>query len=63
MKVFEFAKEIGLETILLMDKIKEWGLPVKSHMAVLSDEQKSDIKERLEASKSSKKKTKKKKTY
>lgn len=64
MKVFEFAKEVGLETILLMDKIKEWGLPVKSHMAVLTDEQKSDIKERLEASNSkssAKKKSSKKK--
>jgi translation initiation factor IF-2 len=64
MKVFEFAKEIGLETIHLMDKIKEWGLPVKSHMAVLSDDQKSDIMGRLEASStksSSKKKVVKKK--
>ncbi len=64
MKVFEFAKEIGLETILLMDKIKEWGLPVKSHMALLSDEQKSDIMERLESSSSKaspKKKASKKK--
>ena len=59
MKVFEFAKEIGLETIHLMDKIKEWGLPVKSHMAVLSDEQKTEIMGRLEA-KSSKSTTKKK---
>lgn len=60
MKVYEFAKEIGLETILLMDKIKEWGLPVKSHMAVLSDEQKSDIMGRLEESSQKKTAAKKK---
>lgn len=62
MKVFEFAKEIGVETILLMDKIKEWGLPVKSHMAVLSDEQQKDIMNRLEAGGDDKKKASKKKT-
>ncbi len=60
MKVYEFAKEIGIETILLMDKIKEWGLPVKSHMAVLSDEQKTDIMGRLDDSSSKKASAKKK---
>ena len=34
-KVFEFAKEIGMETLALMDKIREWKLPVRSHMAEL----------------------------
>jgi translation initiation factor IF-2 len=32
-KVFEFAKEIGMTPLALMDKIKEWQLPVKNHMA------------------------------
>jgi translation initiation factor IF-2 len=47
MKVFEFAKEIGLETILLMDKIREWKLPIKSHMATLDEEMIVAIKDRL----------------
>ena len=37
LKVFEFAKEIGVETLALMDKIREWKLPVRSHMATLDD--------------------------
>ncbi len=34
-KVFEYAKEIGMTPLALMDKIREWQLPVKSHMAEL----------------------------
>lgn len=48
-KVFEFAKEIGMETLALMDKIREWKLPVKSHMAILDDQMISEIRHRLEA--------------
>ncbi|MCB0351187.1 MAG: translation initiation factor IF-2 [Bdellovibrionales bacterium] len=47
MKVFEFAKEIGIETISLMDKIREWKLPIKSHMATLDEELITSIKDRL----------------
>lgn len=63
-RVFEFAKEIGMETLALMDKIKEWDLPVKNHMASLSDELIEEIKTRLnegEAAKPAAKKTTKKK--
>ena len=61
-KVYEFAKEIGLETLALMDKIRGWGLPVKSHMAALTSEMVQEIQSRLAEEKSgSKKKTKKKK--
>lgn len=61
-KVYEFAKEIGMETIALMDKIREWKLPVKSHMAALDDGTMEEIKKRLEepADDGAKKKTKKK---
>lgn len=60
-KVYEFAKELGVETLTLMDKIKAWKLPVKSHMSSLTDEQIDDIKNRLsDESGSSKKKAKKK---
>jgi translation initiation factor IF-2 len=47
MRVFEFAKELGIETLALMDKIREWKLPVKSHMATLDDALMADIKARL----------------
>ena len=62
-KVYEFAKELGMETIALMDKIKEWNLPVKSHMAALTEDLVSDIRDRLDAEKApkTKKKTAKKK--
>lgn len=61
MKVFEFAKEVGVETIALMDKIRSWKLPVKSHMASLTEEQIDEIKQRLdEESGGAKRKTAKK---
>ncbi len=47
MKVFEFAKEIGIETISLMDKIRQWKLPVKSHMATLDEPLMDEIRAKL----------------
>ena len=68
LKVFEYAKQIGIEPLALMDKIRKWKLPVKSHMASLNAEIMGEIdillnKEALENQKSSKTKkvTKKKK--
>lgn len=46
-KVFEFAKEIGLTPLALMDKIREWHLPVKSHMAELEPEVLAQIQLKL----------------
>ncbi len=46
-KVFEFAKEIGLTPLALMDKIREWHLPIKSHMAELDIELMAVIRSRL----------------
>lgn len=48
-KVFEFAKDIGMTPLALMDKIKEWSLPVKNHMAELEPEVLEQIKARLSA--------------
>jgi len=64
MKVYQFAKELDLETIALMDKIKKWGLPVKSHMAALDSDTMTLIKTKLgeeSGAAASKKKTTKKK--
>lgn len=47
MKVFEFAKEIGMETLQLMDKIREWKLPVRSHMADLDSDMLEEIRLKL----------------
>lgn len=46
-KVFEFAKQVGLTPLALMDKIKEWQIPVKSHMAELTPEQLDQIQQKL----------------
>ena len=46
-KVFEFAKEIGMTPLALMDKIREWHLPVKSHMAELEPSVLEAIKAKL----------------
>ena len=53
-KVFEFAKEIGMETLALMDKIREWKLPVRSHMAELDPELMEQIRSRLATEKTDK---------
>jgi len=47
MKVYQFAKELNLETIALMDKIKKWDLPVKSHMSALDEDTMSLIKTKI----------------
>lgn len=61
-KVYEFAKEIGIETLALMDKIRKWDLPIKSHMAELSPEAIKQIRTKLEEEADGGKKTKKKTT-
>jgi translation initiation factor IF-2 len=58
-KVFEFAKEVGIETLALMDKIREWKLPIKSHMATLDDQLMTEIRTRLQGEGATKEKPKK----
>jgi translation initiation factor IF-2 len=61
-KVYEFAKEIGVETLTLMDKIRTWGLPIKSHMADLNSDLMEQIRLKLDEEGSKSKDTKKKVT-
>ena len=61
-KVFEFAKEIGMETLALMDKLREWKLPVKSHMATLDEKLINEIRTRLQTEVEAKQASKTKKT-
>ncbi|MBK9038475.1 MAG: translation initiation factor IF-2 [Bdellovibrionales bacterium] len=60
-KVYEFAKEIGIETLTLMDKIREWNLPIRSHMAGLDEAMILEIKSRFDAEAGTKKEIKAKK--
>lgn len=46
-KVFEFAKDVGMTPLALMDKLREWQLPVKSHMSELSPDLLETIKNKL----------------
>ena len=59
-KVFEFAKEIGIETLSLMDKLRQWKIPVKNHMTELDEETLKSIRSHL-LSEQKKVKTQKKK--
>ena len=61
-KVFEYAKKIGIEPLALMDKIREWKLPVKSHMASLSNDIISEIETLLSKESPTPKKAKKTKS-
>ena len=66
-KVYELAKELGMDSISLLDRLKELKISVKSHMSSLSEEQAERARESLApktASSTTKKKAavKKKKT-
>ncbi len=52
-KVFEFAKEVGMTPLALMDKIREWHIPVKSHMSELEPEVLDLIKVKMRGSQGS----------
>ncbi len=60
-KVFEFAKEIGIETLSLMDKLRQWNIPVKNHMTELDEETLKSIRSHLLSEKKKVKTQKKKK--
>ncbi len=60
-KVFEFAKEVGMTPLALMDKIREWKIPVKSHMSELGPDVLEKIRDKLSEAKP-KKVTKAKRT-
>lgn len=55
-KVFEFAKELGLQPLELMDKLREWKIPVRSHMAELDSDTLSLIRNKFDEAKTPAKK-------
>ena len=61
MKVYELAKELGTDSISLIDKLRDLSIEVKSHMASLEPGQVEKAREALAPQPTAtKKKTKKK---
>ena len=55
MKVYELAKELNIKSIDLVDKIrKDWKLPVRSYMEVLTKEQEKQIRSNFKKEQGSK---------
>jgi translation initiation factor IF-2 len=52
-KVYELAKELGIDSLSLVSKIKEMAIPVRSHMSELSPEDVKKIKQKLTESQTS----------
>lgn len=55
-KVFELAKELGMSTIALMDKLKKWDISVKNHMVELDEAAVLKIQTMIEGEKQTPKK-------
>lgn len=53
LKVYELAKELGLDSFALLDKLKEINIEVKSHMSSLDSSQAAAIREALNKGKKS----------
>ncbi len=63
MKVYELAKELGMDSFGLLDMLKQIDIEVKSHMSSLAADQATAVREHVsQKSRSSKKATKKKTT-
>jgi len=58
-KVFEFAKELGVQPLELLDKLKQWKIPVKSHMSSLDEDTMTLIRSKFDESSTKSKTTKK----
>ncbi len=51
LKVYELAKELGLDSFSLLDKLKQFNIEVKSHMSSLAAEQAQAIRDALKKEK------------
>ena len=52
MRVYELAKELNVKSIELVNRIrKEWKLPVRSYMEMLTEEQEKQIRKKLQIEK------------
>lgn len=53
LKVYELAKELGLDSFALLDKLKQINIEVKSHMSSLATEQANAVREAIKNEKKS----------
>jgi translation initiation factor IF-2 len=51
LKVYELAKELGLDSFALLDKLKQINIEVKSHMSSLATEQANAVREAIKSEK------------
>ncbi|MGZ3730334.1 MAG: translation initiation factor IF-2 N-terminal domain-containing protein, partial [Bdellovibrionota bacterium] len=51
LKVYELAKELGLDSFALLDKLKQINIEVKSHMSSLAADQAQAIRDALKKDK------------
>jgi translation initiation factor IF-2 len=49
LKVYELAKELGIDSISLLDKLKSMNIAVKSHMSAITEDQAKAAREALTA--------------
>ena len=47
MKVYELAKELGMESMALLEKLKQLDIDVKSHMSSLGSEEARIVRDHL----------------
>lgn len=59
-KIYELAKELEMQSLDLVEKLKSLGFSVRNHMSSLSEEDIEKLMTQLEAEKASKKGAKKK---
>ena len=46
-RIYELAREFNMTNTVLIDKVKEMGISVKSHMSALDDEEVTMVKAEL----------------
>lgn len=51
LKVYELAKELGLDSFALLDKLKQFNIEVKSHMSSLASDQAQAIRDAIKKEK------------
>ena len=49
-RIYELAKQLGLNNKVLVDKAKELGFNIKNHMSSLSDTEVNELKNKVKPS-------------
>ena len=61
-RIYELAKQLGLNNKVLVDKAKELGFNIKNHMSSLSDTEVNELKNKVKPSTPAKSQNDEKKT-